>query len=847
MRHAIHCWLGTVVGALALSCSTAEAETPTDGYTFFLDGEAKSFRLTTVTGKPGEPAPGDVILVNGIPLTLGPERQCRFRSAREGVLLELPDGGTRLVGVRVADAHVDGDYVFVDGMAALSEEQVRGLWGLRASTWALSCAQKAKWLDESRVAVSVGQSATRGTQNLPDLPKGLRYLQAMGFLGWGTLPALKDLVYLDALPEEAFDVRSLQTLTKLRTLRLFSDKLEHLEALAQLTAIETLEIGYSDAVADVGFAAHLTHLRDIDLAHTPVQDLAPLSGLELLEAVDARGTLVTRLPDGALPALRALNLMGAPVSEDAVTAFRRVHSSTHVQHDWNQAFREVIAGASRLRVSYDPRLFPTESARSKPYETSDPAEIAELTALLTVDERASNGVCGCICGPDFEFRKDGALLATASFACGSSIRWASWPEDGVLPSEKTTALIDWLARRGVTGPRDEEQADKARADVYDRRTARATSGMSARLRDALEQDAGIVAHTAAMPKQPLFPGALVRELPVAADRIRLLLRIYGASNDWHGGLGPEDQIVEHLLARYPLRRLAPICEAALLDNDRQVRRGAARLWYSSRSSLTRWRPTDPLKVRSAVLAVLQESRSPADRQNALLLLRAYWKEMPAPEREQRLQAGLRDPGGAVRRRAMIVAGQVGEASAEELLLRVLKGEAVETMALPPVPAEEEEDPGQYEEPIASDAPAAEVAALALGYMRSRRALPLIEERAAASSSSTWRVARALQDERCDLLIPDDFQAQAQGYDQAVQLAALEAVVRCRGRHGMDLALAERKSPHWQEGNAIVAELKRMLLAARAPGLDNLRSVKTLPQLRGWYDVYGQQYLRRFGS
>jgi hypothetical protein len=847
MRHAIRCCLSTVVGALALSCSTAAAETPTDGYTFFLDGTPKTFPVTTVAGRPGEPAPGDVILVNGIPLTLGPERQCHFRSAREGVLLELPDGGTRLVGVRVAHAHIDDDYVLVDGMAALSEDQVRALWGLSAETWTPSCAQKAKWLDESRVAISVGQSVTRGTQDLPDLPKGLRYLHATRLLGWGNVSALRELVFLDANPEGTLDVRLLQTLTKLRTLRLSSDRLEHVEALAQLTALETLDLGYSAAVTDVGFAAQLTRMHSIDLAHTPVQDLSPLSRLDLLNAVDARGTVVTRLPDGPLPTLREFNLMGAPVSEEAVNAFRRAHPSAHVQHDWNQAFREAIAGTNRLRISYDPRFFPTESATSKPYETSDPVEIAELTALLTVDEQASNGVCGCICGPDFQFRRDEALLATASFACGSSIKWAEWPEDGALPSEKIAILINWLARRGVTGPRDEAQADKARADVYDRKRARATSGMSARLREAFEQDARIVGQTAAMPKQPLFPGALARELPVAADRIRLLLRIYGADNDWRGGLGPEDQIAEHLLARYPLPQLAPICETALLGNDRQVRRGAARLWHSSRSSLKRWRPVEPLKLRSAQLTVMQESRTPADRQDALSLLRVYWKEMPAPEREQRLQAGLRDPGEAVRRRAMIVAGQVGEASAEELLLRVLKGEPVEMMALPLVPAEEEEDPGRYEEPIASDEPAAEVAALALGYMRSRPALPLVEERSAASSSSTWRVARALQDERCDLLTPDDFQAKARGYDQAVQLAALEAVVRCRGRHGMDFALAERKSSAWWEGDAIVSELKRMLLAARAPGSEALRTVKTLPQLRGWYHVYGQKYLRRFGS
>jgi hypothetical protein len=43
--------------------------------------------------------------------------------------------------------------------------------------------------------------------------------------------------------------------------------------------------------------------------------------------------------------------------------------------------------------------------------------------------------------------------------------------------------------------------------------------------------------------------------------------------------------------------------------------------------------------------------------------------------------------------------------------------------------------------------------------------------------------------------------------------------------------------------ASVDWLKRMLLAAHAPGAATPNTVKTLPRLRGWYQLYGAEYLR----
>jgi hypothetical protein len=52
------------------------------------------------------------------------------------------------VGVRV-EPNYGQSPDFVDGMAPLTPDEVRGLWGVRAETWTRSCSTKAAFLDLS--------------------------------------------------------------------------------------------------------------------------------------------------------------------------------------------------------------------------------------------------------------------------------------------------------------------------------------------------------------------------------------------------------------------------------------------------------------------------------------------------------------------------------------------------------------------------------------------------------------------------------------------------------------------------------------------------------------------------
>jgi hypothetical protein len=128
-------------------------------------------------------------------------------------------------------------------------------------------------------------------------------------------------------------------------------------------------------------------------------------------------------------------------------------------------------------------------------------------------------------------------------------------------------------------------------------------------------------------------------------------------------------------------------------------------------------------LRSAVLTVFQESRSPDVRQRAQRLVLEWWDRLPSDERDRRLLAGLHDPSPGVRRQAMVVAGQAGAIAAEGVLAQVQGGQPIEVRSLPSVPPEEEDTNDTNEAAVGGDSSDSEMAAAALARIRSPRTRP----------------------------------------------------------------------------------------------------------------------------
>ncbi len=204
-----------------------------------------------------------------------------------------------------------------------------------------------------------------------------------------------------------------------------------------------------------------------------------------------------------------------------------------------------------------------------------------------------------------------------------------------LSPKSASLLVDWLAARNVRGPSDERAAAAEQQRAGERKLAQATTGMSPVLAKAFR--AG---------PQP-FKTALEREIPDKSGQIVAWLRVLGTSNDSWSELDGIDHAADEALKQYDAATLAPAVSAALLGQDRQLRRGAARLWMSWQSPLKDWQPSNAAELHSIVLQVQQDAHYYPLRMEALKHLNAWQAELPAEEIDRRLSAGLHDPAPQV--------------------------------------------------------------------------------------------------------------------------------------------------------------------------------------------------------
>jgi hypothetical protein len=201
---------------------------------------------------------------------------------------------------------------------------------------------------------------------------------------------------------------------------------------------------------------------------------------------------------------------------------------------------------------------------------------------------------------------------------------------------------------------------------------------------------------------------------------------------------------------------------------------------------------------------------------------------------------MHDPAPQVRRQAMLVAGRMKLTESIPLLLTVMEGKALPTHELRDVPAWEKTDVPEGFGDMAEGCSDQEVAALALGWMNDGDAKPAVERLEPASAMKDVALALLGEGQR---LRAEHFKS-AEG-NQELQLAAVEGVVRSKGRFGLKLALDYQQATHWWEEEHVAEALSRMLVAEGAPGSRQLMDCKSLEVLRQWFARYGEEYLSRF--
>ncbi len=765
-----------------------------EAYTFTLDGHPIRPLICHLGG------PGDRVLLDDYCLALGPPGRYDYVS-KNGAL------------------YLRGQLV-----AARTEQNPRitpQLQCLYTEFWNPQLASRLKGADLGKLCLVVsGSMELQG--KLPNLPEGLRYLMltqvvSPSLTDYSSLKRLKNLRFL-AFERFELDAGLIAQNKELRYLQ--GSDLIHPERLAALTQLRVLNLSANSELQNIAFAGKLRQLEELNLSFTPVNDLGPLAGLGRLRLVKANSSGVAALPAGNLPALRELSLMGAPLEDATLSAFEQANPECLVRHHWKPELTRATRGVDRVRVRSGGTCHREVASEVTLAEVTDPAQVDELMAMIDIDEAQSKGVCMCCGGPSIELYREGKEVLTLGMQHGAALRWEGWPADARLTADSGSRLNDWLAARGVSGPRDEVAATKARADEFQLAFSEATSGLSEGVKKAL------LTQDPFEESSSTLPGALKAQFPDSERQIDAMFRVLGKDGPWNPS-SMYEVAAEKQLESYPVELLKARTELALSGEDPRLARGAIRLLLFYQSPLGDWGP--PEAAVEAAVARLQDSRSPYLRRQALSAMLA-WKGLTAQQAEHHLRVGLSDPDLTVRRQAMLVAGRARLPGMAEPLLAVVDGK-------PPVvlPRDSQPEPG---EEVGGPLTDWELAALSLGLMK-EASLPAHLEPHPLSPAA--RVARALLGES-ELLEAGQFHG-TRSY--VLQLTAVAAVARCKGRHGLPFVLDYQTAEFGWEEETVVGMIKTMLLEENAPGRARLEKVESLADLKAWYQESGPEYLARF--
>lgn len=234
---------------------------------------------------------------------------------------------------------------------------------------------------------------------------------------------------------------------------------------------------------------------------------------------------------------------------------------------------EALRGATRFRVRevLGGRLL---------LEVEDRDEVASFASLLHV-RPGEPFHCMCLGDQTLEFRQ-GALRRKTKITLhhGRSLRWdGAWDTDVLL--DEPQPMLDWLAERGVSGPRDEVErirSEEERSRKEWEAWARATPSCLEPFLLALSADAF------GGPPEPVASAfeeavkALERTYAADEEAIRALLAWFGQGAGSWNGFPSYERVAERLLLRYPTELIVRAMESAALEPAHLE--GAGRLFAS---------------------------------------------------------------------------------------------------------------------------------------------------------------------------------------------------------------------------------------------------------------------------
>ena len=176
---------------------------------------------------------------------------------------------------------------------------------------------------EQEVRRKVGKEADKGPITKADLAKvkSINLTQTqVDFLDPCVFPYLTNVKDVFLGQGDLDDLKPLEGLTQLLSLRAAINKVKDAKPLSRMTKLDRLDLSRS-LVEDLAPIGNMTDLTEIALDDTPVSDLTPLAKCTKLERISIKNTRVTNLqPLVGLRKLKSLAIAGSPVTDTGVLA-----------------------------------------------------------------------------------------------------------------------------------------------------------------------------------------------------------------------------------------------------------------------------------------------------------------------------------------------------------------------------------------------------------------------------------------------------------------------------------------------------------------------------------------------
>jgi hypothetical protein len=552
-----------VAGLLVLGlCAAASAgERVADGVEITVDGETRRVAVVSVEGGL-EVTETDLVPVGEFVLTRGHETPLTFRTEPGRLWQKFADGRERVVAavaaalrpgekpdesVRIGSTTYEGVKPRRDTFEGLGDADIAALRGVMVVNWSETVAAEVEKVDAARACFVVRVCKE---DPLPPLPAAACFVVLAGYphdhesapSNLAPLARLSDLrlLKLGSHHGGATDLAPLAALKELRWLDLDFRDVEHPEALAKLTSLRVLDVTGCDTLEDAEFLRPLSRLVKVNVGHTKIADLSPLSGREELREIDADLSKVCVLPGGELPALREFRLLSVPAPRSAIAAFAKAHPQCDIVYGWRGLLVKAAENVDRVRIRSGGTCHRRRSEEALLLELKARADIDDLLGTLRFDDTASGDRCMCCGDPTFEFYEGEKLVISLGYHHGRTLRWPGgpWPGDACLEPEASAVLCEWLAKRGATGPRDEVESEKRRrADL----AARDAEQQELLGKERIAAIAG-AADTRAVAK------LLAEWFPDRDARLDLLVRL--GSRAERGGSGLGDSVVSAVKATF---------------------------------------------------------------------------------------------------------------------------------------------------------------------------------------------------------------------------------------------------------------------------------------------------------